>query len=183
MIKRVIFLIGINFVFLTNGVSVLGAQYQYDSLGRVIEVEYDDGTGVRYEYDENGNILCIEPKENTVPESGQGGAGTGNGADNESKNDTSDKNENLGREADRNKSENIAPDTKGIVEGGQSLGNDKNDVPTETEDAADLRQQDAGGARDLEDTVLQKMARIIMAILLALLVGGAFIGKIRNKQK
>ncbi len=34
-------------------------EYEYDKLGRVTQVTYQDGSGVRYEYDANGNILKI----------------------------------------------------------------------------------------------------------------------------
>ena len=37
--------------------------YEYDKIGRVTKVIYDDGSGVRYEYDAAGNITEIKVDE------------------------------------------------------------------------------------------------------------------------
>ena len=42
--------------FLLHNISVYGATYEYDSLGRVTRVIYEDGDSVTYSYDGNGNM-------------------------------------------------------------------------------------------------------------------------------
>lgn len=43
--------------FFTHTISVCGAVYEYDQLGRVTQVVYEDGSCVTYVYDANGNIV------------------------------------------------------------------------------------------------------------------------------
>lgn len=43
--------------------SVQAEKYRYDSLNRLKEVIYEDGSSVVYEYDANGNILKIEVEQ------------------------------------------------------------------------------------------------------------------------
>ncbi len=40
------------------------AEYEYDKLGRLIKVKYDDLNYIEYEYDANGNIKKITKTEN-----------------------------------------------------------------------------------------------------------------------
>jgi len=40
------------------------AEYEYDSLGRLIKVKYDESNFIEYEYDANGNITKISKTEN-----------------------------------------------------------------------------------------------------------------------
>ena len=42
--------------------------YEYDKIGRVTRVIYDDDSGVRYEYDAAGNITEIKVDENETKE-------------------------------------------------------------------------------------------------------------------
>ena len=42
------------------GQAALAATYEYDELGRVIKVTYDDGSVVEYEYDEAGNRIEVD---------------------------------------------------------------------------------------------------------------------------
>jgi YD repeat-containing protein len=47
---------------LTVGVA-WGITYEYDSLNRLIRVEYDDGREIFYEYDATGNIIWVGPTD------------------------------------------------------------------------------------------------------------------------
>ena len=49
-------------------VRVSADNYEYDRLGRVTRVIYNDGSGVRYEYDAAGNIKEIKVDENETKE-------------------------------------------------------------------------------------------------------------------
>ena len=38
-------------------INIYAEEYEYDELGRVTKVTYEDGSSIEYEYDKNGNIL------------------------------------------------------------------------------------------------------------------------------
>ena len=66
-----------------NPLQVYAATYEYDELGRVTKVTYEDGTGVAYVYDANGNMTEIityttEEGEVTKPDDKPTGGGSGN---------------------------------------------------------------------------------------------------------
>lgn len=42
-----------------TGSTVWAAEYEYDNLGRVTKVTYEDNSSVTYEYDANGNIVSV----------------------------------------------------------------------------------------------------------------------------
>lgn len=42
-----------------TGSTVWAAEYEYDNLGRVTKVIYEDNSSVTYEYDANGNIVSV----------------------------------------------------------------------------------------------------------------------------
>lgn len=74
----------VSLCFLTQNFPVYGAAYEYDSLGRVTQVVYEDGSCVTYTYDSNGNITETvstlqgqKPSLKEPPDGGQtGGAQT-----------------------------------------------------------------------------------------------------------
>lgn len=45
------------FLILANSVLAATAQYTYDNLNRLVQVQYDDGTVIQYSYDAVGNRL------------------------------------------------------------------------------------------------------------------------------
>lgn len=46
-----------------TAVTVQAAEYEYDGLGRVTKVTYEDNSSITYEYDANGNILKVTVTE------------------------------------------------------------------------------------------------------------------------
>ncbi len=56
--KIILILITVLCLFLQAG-SIYGADYEYDDLGRVTKVVYEDGSSVTYIYDANGNIVEV----------------------------------------------------------------------------------------------------------------------------
>jgi YD repeat-containing protein len=53
------------FLLLTTSVLAGTAQYTYDNLNRLVQVQYDDGTTIQYSYDAAGNRLS---KQVTAPQ-------------------------------------------------------------------------------------------------------------------
>ena len=43
-------------LFLSTSASTATAQYTYDNLNRLVQVQYDDGTVIQYTYDAAGNL-------------------------------------------------------------------------------------------------------------------------------
>lgn len=71
------------FCLFINPLQAYAATYEYDELGRVTKVTYEDGTGVAYVYDANGNlteVITYTTEEGEAPGTGdkpEGGGGTG----------------------------------------------------------------------------------------------------------
>lgn len=59
MNKKYLIILGISLYFSFKTVSIYGADYEYDDLGRVTKTVYEDGSSVTYTYDANGNIVEI----------------------------------------------------------------------------------------------------------------------------
>ncbi len=74
--KRLIILMVTISLFMILSDNVNAESYEYDKLGRVRKVTYDDGSCIIYEYDANGNIT--NKKASVVKKPGQEpGSGTG----------------------------------------------------------------------------------------------------------
>lgn len=80
--------------------TVCAAEYEYDELGRVTKVTYDDNSSVTYEYDANGNILSVTITEGEVgknpqiPQETTPAAENGNKPDNANTSENSNESEN-----------------------------------------------------------------------------------------
>jgi len=56
IIKQIVCIVLFCFLFITPGLAAT-AQYTYDNLNRLVQVQYDDGTTIQYSYDSVGNRL------------------------------------------------------------------------------------------------------------------------------
>ena len=68
---------GLFFFLLSTTSGIAGtAQYTYDNLNRLVQVQYDDGTTIQYSYDAVGNRLVkqVTAFQASAPAPGQGAA-------------------------------------------------------------------------------------------------------------
>ena len=73
IIKQIVCIVLFCFLFITPGLAAT-AQYTYDNLNRLVQVQYDDGTTIQYSYDPAGNRLVkqVTVFHASVPATGQG---------------------------------------------------------------------------------------------------------------
>lgn len=67
MIRKVVLL---TWACLLPGAGVEAEIYQYDSVGRITDVIYEDGSIVRYSYDDNSNITQVQLVQDNLFEDG-----------------------------------------------------------------------------------------------------------------
>lgn len=83
MKKKYLIILVLSLYFSLKTIRVYGADYEYDDLGRVIKVVYEDGSSVTYTYDANGNIVEVitgtewENEEENEADSSESGMSSG----------------------------------------------------------------------------------------------------------
>lgn len=158
--------------FLAQNFPVYGAAYEYDSLGRVTQVVYEDGSCVTYTYDSNGNITETvstlqgqKPSLKEPPDGGQTGGAQTAGNETELSDGTAE-----GEGYDKNTDPEVDGNEKDTeTENGTRAGGE-----TMTETMTEI--QEAGAQ---EEDVSSPVWKVMAALLAA---GGAVAVFLRRKK-
>ena len=163
MKKKMMIILATGLCLASQAVSVYGADYEYDDLGRVTKVVYEDGSSVTYTYDANGNIVEVltgmeweDEEGNEANEAGSSGSGMVSGGEKEGNKAPGDKNQSGEADEDGNRSDG---------QGGSSIEDEKNEENQQEDGRESIEGQEENEAKEKESGRIENMIAGILAVL------------------
>lgn len=173
MKKKIITILATGLCLFSQAVSVYGADYEYDDLGRVTKVVYEDGSSVTYTYDANGNIVevCTGMEWEEEEGNGTGDSGAGAVSGEEGKQEHGKQNQN--RETDDSESKTEENDGNDSVEDADGK---KNGI----EGGAGNTEGNEGNGKEEKENNGNRLGNVIAGIIAALGIAAILIQRLKN---
>lgn len=172
MKKKMITILAAGLCLFSQAVSVYGADYEYDDLGRVTKVVYEDGSSVAYTYDANGNIVeVLTGTEWEDEEGGTGNSGAGAAAGEEGKQD-------FGRQNQSGK-----PDgSESLMEevGGNDSAENADAEKNGMEDGAGNIEGNEGNREEDKESSKNRLGNVMAAVITALGIAAILIQRLKS---
>lgn len=163
MKKKMMIILATGLCLASQAVSVYGADYEYDDLGRVTKVVYEDGSSVTYTYDANGNIVEVltgmeweDEEGNEENEAGSSGSGMTSGGEKEGNKAPGDMNQSGEAGEDGNRSDG---------QGGSSKEDEKDEENHQADNEENIEGQEGNEAKEKESGRIENMIAGILAVL------------------
>lgn len=160
MKKKMMIILATVLCLASQAVSVYGADYEYDDLGRVTKVVYEDGSSVTYTYDANGNIVEVltgtEWEDEEGNEAGSSGSGMVSGGEQESNKASGDMNQRGEADEGENRSGG---------QSGSSKEDEKNEENHQEDDGESIEGQGENKAKEKESSRIENVIAGILAAL------------------
>lgn len=170
MKKKMMIILATGLCLASQAVSVYGADYEYDDLGRVTKVVYEDGSSVTYTYDANGNIVEVltgmeweDEEGNEANEAGSSGNGMASGGEQEGNKTPGDKNQSGEADEGGNRSDE---------QGGSSIEDEKEEGNQQEDGGESIEGKEGNETREKESS---RIENVIAGILAALGIAALFL--------
>lgn len=172
MKKKMITILAAGLCLFSQAVSVYGADYEYDDLGRVTKVVYEDGSSVTYTYDANGNIVeVLTGTEWEDEESGTGDFGAGAVAGEEGKQDFGRQNQSGKFDGSESRMEEV---------GGNDSAEDADAEKNGMEDGEENIDGNEGNKEEDKESSKSRLGNVIAAIIAVLGIAAILIQRLKS---